>query len=102
MLKYDPIKLKNILIEECGYNNGDAEITIETLVHLDDIWQEILDQWLFDRSIPNEPFVEGVTIPYIMKKNNFSFFEALRYMNFFYAFPEEAKDYLNLPPFRRR
>ena len=90
MLKYDKGKLKQILIEEHGFDELNATDVSETLTYLNSELQPALDWWIEDRTVIDYPSVEGVTLTEIKSKMG-SFINALTFMNNFLDDPESAK-----------
>jgi len=98
MLNFDNIKLKQILISEIGYDDGElTEILCINLHNFNNQLQATLDGWIKDRTIINDIVVENITIQQIMEKRDENFIEALITMNVFINNPESAKFFEKIP-----
>lgn len=97
MLIFDKELVRNILMQELGYQEDKTERGIHLLSELHEDLQPLLDQWIEDRSISDQK-INGVTLDMVYK-----YFEAndiivaLIDMNNFAKHPGYAEQFLEDP-----
>lgn len=97
MLIFDKELVRNILMQELGYQEDKTERKITTLSgHHEDL-QPLLDQWIQDRSISDHT-INGVSLNMVYKYFEVNdFFSALIHMNSFAKHPGYAEQFLEDP-----
>ncbi|TCS94863.1 hypothetical protein [Hazenella coriacea] len=77
-LIFDEEQVKEILIKELGYKETLARDVVKLiLINMDEYFQSALDQWLEDRTIPEDLEVKGVTYKMIEENLNSDFIGTL-------------------------
>jgi len=97
MLKCDKQVLKKILIEELNRDEEIANNIVANIESYNEKLQKTITTWMINRTILDDIEIEGVTLNYIMKKQDISFIDALSKMNWFIDEPEEAKIFAAIP-----
>ncbi|TCS94862.1 hypothetical protein [Hazenella coriacea] len=77
-LKFDEEQVKEILMKELGYDEKHANTTVKLILkNMDARFQDVLDQWLIDRTVPEDLEVKGVTYKMIEENLNSDFIGTL-------------------------
>ncbi|TCS94857.1 hypothetical protein [Hazenella coriacea] len=94
-LKFDEEQVKEILMKELGYDDEHAYATVKLLLkNMDEYFQDALDQWLEDRTVPEDLEVKGVSYKMIQESFNSDFIGTLLRLDTVLHKPGAAKSVL--------
>ncbi|TCS94855.1 hypothetical protein [Hazenella coriacea] len=95
-LKFNEEQVKEILMKELGYDDEHAYATVKLLLkNMDEYFQGALDQWLEDRTIPEDLEVKGVTYKMIEENLNSDFIGTLLRLDTVLRVPGTAESLLD-------
>ncbi|TCS94861.1 hypothetical protein [Hazenella coriacea] len=91
-LKFNEEQVKEILMKELGYKETLARDVVKLILkNMDEYFQGALDQWLEDRTIPEDLEVKGVTYKIIEENLNTDFIGTLLRLDSILRTPGTAK-----------
>lgn len=103
MLQFDITQLANILVEEYNYSRFPITEKLKAFQkNAPEGLQDALNAWIKDRTILDEPNIDGITIQKIMERNQTHFFNALVSMGTILRDPSKAVIYHRPNPSMKR